>query len=376
MESKPSRFRRVKGAVYANIPFVLMLAVFVAGILLFFQLTQQRSAAKKAETDAIAKTATQKKKNVETVSVKPGRIVDSLILPGIVESWERVTIKSEVTGRITDILKDEGDKVSKGDIIVKVDDRDYKAALKEAKANVDLRKSDLERNTALFKKKIISQSKYDAVVAPARAAEAALDKAALNLDRTEIKASFDGIINKRHVRMGTLVVPGTEIANILDTSKVRVNVFIPERDVTKVQGLKEADIYLNDNHGIKITGKVIFLSEAPTEGAQAYELQLEVDNSKGLLRPGMFVDGNIIRGVKDAAITLPIYAIIPVGSRYYCYVENDGVAQIREVTTGIISGDLAEITSGLTVNDRVIIKGQRQLEDGELVEVTKAHNGL
>ena len=86
-----------------------------------------------------------------------------------------------------------------------------------------------------------------------------------------------------------------------------------------------------------------------------------------------FIESEIVRGVKENAIVLPNYAVIPVGDRAFCYVEEDGVARIREVKTGIISGDKVEIVSGLSSNDNVVIKGQRQLDDGELVEVVKSH---
>ena len=372
MESKSNKIRRLKSAIYSNIPFVLMLLVFIAGIVFFMKLTQNKVAQKKAETERIAKTAIHKKTNVEVVNLKLSEVVDAITLPGIVEAWERVTIRAEVTGRITEILKDEGDFVHKGEVIAKIDNRDYLAAVKEAKANVDLRESDLERNEELFKKKIISESKYDSIVAPALAAEADLDKAKLNLDRTEIRASFDGVINKRDIRLGTLVTPGTAIMDVLDIQKVRVNIFIPERDVLKVANLEETDIILTKNRELRVKGKKLFLSQEPAAGAQAYKLQFEVDNKEGLLRPGMFVESDIVRGVKKGALMLPIYSVLPVGDRTFCYVEEDGVARIREVQTGIIDGDMVEITSGLTQSDNVIIKGQRQLEDGELVEIVKS----
>ena len=374
MENKSSFTRRFKSAVYSNIPFVAMLLVFVVVIGIYMELTKIKSEEKKIEIAEIAKSALQKRTNIEIANIKPSEIVDSLILPGIVESWESVTIKAEVTGRITEILKDEGDFVKKGDVIARIDNREYVAAVKEAKANVDKAESDLERNKELFKKKVISQSKYDSIVAPALSAEAKFDKAKLNLDRTEIKASFDGVINKRYIQLGALVSSGTSIVDILDISKVRVNVFIPERDVRKVAKLEKAKIFVNDDKDISMTGTKIFLSQEPTDGAQAYNFQMKVDNSDGILRPGMFVESEIIRGVKENAIVLPIYAVIPVGNHAFCYVEEDGVARIREVKTGIISGDKIEVVSGLSSSDNVVIKGQRQLEDGELVEVVKSYN--
>ena len=372
MESKSNKFRKFKSAIYSNIPFVAMLLVFIVAIVFFMRLTQIKSARKKAETEEIAKTAMQKRINVEVIRLKPTEVVDAITLPGIVEPWERVTIKAEVTGRITEILKDEGDFVRKGEVIAKVDNRDYIAAVKEAKANVDRRESDLDRNKALYKKKIISQSKYDSIVAPALAADAALDKASLNLERTEIRASFDGVINKRYIQLGTLVSPGTPITDVLDIQKVRVNIFIPERDVLQVTELEETDIILTKNRDLTVKGKKIFLSQEPAAGAQAYKLQFEVENKDGMLRPGMFVESDIVRGIKNNVLMLPIYSVLPVGDRAFCYVEEDGVARVREIQTGIVDNDMVEITSGITQSDNVITKGQRQLEDGELVEVVKS----
>lgn len=371
MESKT---RRIKSAFYSNVPFVLMLGVLILGFLSFVELTKMESAKKEAENAALSQNATQERTNIEIINLKPVEITDSIILPGVVEPWESVTIKAEETGRIVEILKDEGDAVKKGEVIAKIDNRDYLSAVKEAKANVDQTESDLERNKALYKKKIISESKYDSIVAPALSAEALLEKAELKLERTEIKASFDGVINKRYIQLGALVSPGTPIADILDTKKVRVNIFIPESDVLKVADLAEADIMLTQDRNTVLRGKTIFLSQQPAAGAQAYKLQMVVDNKDGKLRPGMFVESNIVRGVISDALAVPIYAVLPLGDKMYCYVEEDGVARVREVVAGTISGDKIEIISGLTESDNVIIKGQRQVDDGELVRVVKSYN--
>ncbi len=374
MNGKSSNSRKLKSAIYSSLPFVLMLAVLAIGVLFFVGGTRSKMAKMEEQKASELEHAVLERTNVEVVNLKPGKIVDSIVLPGIVEPWENVVIKAEVTGRITEILKDEGDAVKKGEVIARIDNRDYISAVKEAKANVDRRDSDLERNESLFKKKVISQSTYDSILAPAQEAEAILEKAKLQLERTDIKASFDGVINKRYIQLGALVAPGTAIADILDTDKVRVNIFIPEDDILKVQDLEEADITLTQNRDKVIKGKKVFLSEKPADGAQAYKLQMVVDNSEKMLRAGMFVESKIIRGVINNALLLPIYAVIPFGDQKLCYVEEDGVARMRKIVTGIISGDQVEIVSGLTTSDNVIIKGQRQLEDGELVKVVKSYN--
>ncbi len=366
--------RKIKSAIFSNLPFVVMLLVFLGGIVLFAKLTGEKRAEKIRQTAEIAENAVAERTNIEVITTAPTEIVDSIMLPGVVRSWESVTLKAEVTGRITEILKDEGDVVKQGDVIARIDNRDYIAAVKEAKSSLEKAKSDLERNETLFKKKVISQSVYDSIVAPALAAEAGLDMAELALERTEIKASFDGVVNQRYIQVGALVTPGTAVVDVLDTSKVRVNIFIPEKDVLKVTGLEEAKVYLTEEKKQGFDGKKVFLSLRPADGAQAYKFQLEVDNKDGLLRPGMFVESDIVRGIKQDALVLPLFAVIPVGTKMFCYVEEDGIARRREIETGIIDGDRVEVVSGLKAGERVIIKGQRQLEEGELVEVVKVYN--
>ena len=369
MSNSKKVIRRLKSVFYYYLPMVLAASVLVAGIVFFADMAKNRKVAKDKSVAAIAEEKKVTEKNIEVLDMESTVLVDDIDLPGIVRPWESVTLKAEVSGQVVEILKDEGDYVKKGEVIARIDKRDYKASVKEAEANLELKKKDLSRSKTLLSKNIISTSEYDAVVAPALAAEAELELAQLKLERCEIKASFDGVINKRYIQLGALLSAGSNVVDVLDTQKVRVNIYIPEGDVLAVSNLDEAEISLTQNDNKVYQGKKIFLSQQPNDNAQAYLMQFEVDNKDGLLRPGMFVEGRIVKRVSKEAYMLPAFSVIAQGTKAYCYVAEDGVARKREIKTGILKGDMVEIVSGIGSAEKVIVKGQRQLNEGDLINI-------
>ncbi len=307
--------------------------------------------------------------NVKTWKIKPTKLINNIKLPGIVQPWESLILESEVTGKVICINKEEGQAVKKNDIIAQIEDSDYKSLKTRTKAELLLASQNYQRTKNLKKQGAVPQSKLDSAKASLDSALSAFNTATHNLKRCCILAPFDGIINKRFISLGSFAKPGSKIIELIDIHKVKVDIGIPEADITKVKNLKNASITIKALDNLKVTGKKIFLSVKPIEQAMVYNLRLSIDNKKQLLLPGMIVEANIIREIIPEAIVVPLYSVIAKKQETFCYVVKDDIAICKKVKLGIIKGNFVHIKSGLNVDDVLIVIGQRQLEDKQKIKV-------
>jgi membrane fusion protein (multidrug efflux system) len=355
-------------AIHALIPWAVILgsvAVIIVVVHIGIQIRkgwieeeQKESAAKKEVVST----------NVTTWVIEKHEFIDNIQLPGVIEAQESLTVQSEVTGKIEKFNVDDGDEVKKGEILAVIEKSDYLARLDQAEAGLVLAEQKLRRSKRLKKQGAIPQSELDSVLASHRDAKATVQTAGNNLSRCSIRAPFGGIINKRHITLGTLVTPGSEIVDLLDNHKVKVNIGIPEADVVKVSRIESTEFTVDSLKGKKFRGKKTFLSIKPISQAKVYNLQLSVDNKDRLLRPGMFVEANIVKE-KKKTIVIPLYTVITRGSEQFCYITENEKAVRKDVTLGIKKGKYVEITSGLNIGDELIVEGQRQIDNGSKVTV-------
>jgi membrane fusion protein (multidrug efflux system) len=307
--------------------------------------------------------------NVKTWKVKPSKLINNIKLPGIVQPWENLILESEVSGRIMKIEKEEGAYVNKGDTIACIEDRDYRSALARAKADLALATQNYERTKSLKKQGAVPQANLDRDQASYQRAKANLETAAHNFERCTIKAPFAGVINKRYVAPGTFAKQSSKIIELVDISKVKVDIGIPEADVDKVKKLKEAEVTVKALENKNFTGKKIFLSVKPSDQALIHILRLSIDNKEKLLTPGMFVEADIVREIYNEAVSAPLFAVIARDNDTFCYVVKDNKAVRQDVDLGIMKGRFVHIKSGLKSGDKLIVLGQRQIDDDQKVNI-------
>ena len=333
--------------------------------------------------------------SVVVLPLESRTFVDEVKLPGVVEPWNDVWVSAQVAGRVVGVSVEEGDTVTEGAPLCRIDDRDYVAELDRANAARDAAKSVLglaelqfARMAKLRRDGTVGQAEYDSAESVVRQAEAsvrqaatAIERAKLSLDRTVVRAPMTGFISKRPAAVGALLAPGARVARLVNTTKVRVNVGIPERDVLAVGGLEKVDITFAAVPGRTFKGRRVYLGVEPEENSLTYRLQLAVDNNDGTLRPGMFAKARIVRGKPRQIILVPLFAVIPRERDKIVFVEEDGVARRRVVVTGALLGSKleeasVEISDGLAAGEKLIIVGHRQVEDGDKVTAGEMPQGL
>ncbi len=145
---------------------------------------------------------------------------------------------------------------------------------------------------------------------------------------------------------------------------------IPESDVDDVRRLEHFDIHISAL-GKTVQGKRYFLSKSPESFAHLYKLEIEVDNPRGEILPGMFARAAIVKQEVKNGFAVPLYAVISRGGEQFIFIEKDGTAHARLVETGILDGWRIQITKGLAEKEHVIVVGHRSVDEGQNVNVIR-----
>ena len=309
--------------------------------------------------------------NVVEQELVPGVMRDRMNLPGMVEPWENLLILAEVRGQVEEILVEEGSHVKQGDLIARLDSGDYENRRNSIKAAYNLALTNLNRLSGLHDQDIIAQSRYDTAKAEVDSLEADLATAELQLKRCFITSSIAGIVNELPAKRGLYLAIGDPVATVLDIERIKVVVGIPETDVDAVRKIDRFDISIEALNNRKISGKKYFLAVAPESMAQVYRLELEVANKQEEILPGMFARVEIVKEEFPDALAIPLYAVISRDNKHYVYVEDNNVAKLQEVKLGILDGWQIQITEGLKPGGKVIVVGQRSVDEGQRLNVVK-----
>lgn len=363
------RRRRIIIWLWGRLPAVALLILIIIIIGMCSQIKSQSERIKAEKLAAIK--SERPAVNVVVLEVASRLIRDRLELPGEVEPNMELKILAEVRGKVENLAVEEGDFVKKGDLIAQIDKRDYENALSSASASYSLASKNFDRVKELHEKELVSRAELDSAQAELQRLESTVKSAKLNLTRCSIKAPFDGTINKLDAKEGLLLNAGELVAVILDISSVKVSVGIPESDVDAVKKLKTFDVSIDALDGKTVKGRKVFLSKSPDSRARLYELQLTVNNPGEEILPGMFARVDIVKESVADGVSVPLYAVVNRDNENFVFVEKEGTAQARLVELGIVEGWLIQISKGLEPGERVIVVGQRSLDEGQGLNVAR-----
>lgn len=316
-------------------------------------------------------------------------------LPGRVEAIENVEVKARVPGYLNKVEFQEGVEVQKGDLLFTIDPREYQAdvesanaALQQAQAKLGQAQSDYERAKQLSKSTVIAKQELESqgtavldATAGVRAANAALARAQLNLEYTQIRAPIAGKISSTNITEGNLVAVGDTLTTIVSQSPVYVYFDAPERAVLRWdkavkdasgQGLTarvQAQVGLLNEEGFPREGRVDFSDNELDAGTGTLRLRAVLDNKDRRLRVGLYARVRISLDQPRKALLVPERAVgVDQGQRFVYVVDGDNKIAYRKVTTGQIYGGMLSITEGLRPKDRVVTEGLLALRPGLTVQ--------
>lgn len=351
------------------LPYILLTALLVAIIVLVFKIKSEKQIL--AAENQAAKAEAKPPVNVVALELRPSTIRDRLELPGTVKPWTNLTVVAEITGLVIKKAVVEGQHVAPGDLLVQLDAREYRNQYRSARAAHKTAQTNLKRIERLQAREATTQAKLDEARTQVAAARAAMDNAALAVERCTIRAAIGGVINRLPVEIGHYLNKGDPVAELLQLDRLKVYVGIPESDVDAVRRLETFKVTIDALDGRTWTARKHFLSNTTDEMARLYDLQLEVANPGGEILPDMFARVEIVKNVIQDGIAVPLYAVVTRQDGRVVYVVEENLAIERRIAIGMLDGWRCEVRQGLELGERVIVVGQRNVNDGQAVKVVR-----
>jgi membrane fusion protein (multidrug efflux system) len=369
---KPQTIRG-KSAYYflKNLPGLLFIFILFAIALIGGEIIENKKSrlAEELETKVASEAVAI---NVITLTVHPATLKDKINLPGRIEPWIRLELAARVSGKVEEVFVQKGDQVKKGQLLTRIESKDYRIALDSAKAAYSLAKADFIRSETMHAKRVVPQAVLDARRAAMAIARAAMAAAEIDLARCRVIAPMSGIISRLDAKGGLFLNVADPVAEILEIDRVKAVIGIPESVVNAVKRLTVVEITIPAVDDEKITAPINFLASSPQPLAHVYRLELSVDNPEQKILPGMFIRASIVKTVNREAIAVPLYSVIAKDNTHFVYIEENGKAIKREVEPGFLDGWQVLVSSGLKVGENVIVKGHRTVTDGQDVRVIKS----
>ncbi len=334
--------------------------------------------------EAAAPAASALKAATLTVTVEKARaepVTSSISATGTVAAWQEATIGAEESGlRLTDMLVTEGDSVRAGDVVARLDASLLKAQLAEQKAAVTQAQATLDSavSAAARASKLLASNAISTETAEDRAtavktgraqveqAQAAADRLQAELDRTTIRAPFDGIISSRPAVTGSIVQAGTELMKIIRAGRLEAGVLVPEKDLPAISVGQAADVV--DAAGRHFAGSVSSIGQTVNSTTRLATVYVALGEGSGL-RPGMFARVSIAGAAAQQLSVAEAALVWQDGKPAVFVVDASGKAAMRPVTTGTRHNGRVAIESGLAQGDDVVVAGAGFLSDGNLVRV-------
>ena len=355
------------------------------------------------------KTAGKPPVAVEVTKVAAADIAEGVDVVGSLSAKFVTDVKSEYTGVVTDVYVNEWVTVKKGAPLVRIDTREMEILSQKAKAAVEMARANLlqaevarkranreyDRLLKLKEYGLVTQQNLDegqteteaaaarieAAKAQLRAAEEDFQHTQTRLSKTTIRAQTDGVVSFRGVNVGDLVgeMGSAKIMfRIIDPRILELTVAVPSTEMAAVSVGQSLTFSIDALPGRSFSGKVMFINPMVNEADRSVKVVAEVDNHSGQLKAGLYVKGRILTGNRAGVLRIPRASLLSwdvVEKRGDVFVAEGESVKRRTVRTGSVTGDFVEVTSGLSLAEKVVTRGGFNLKDGDRVSILPAGGG-
>lgn len=319
---------------------------------------------------------------VKVIEARKEDVVRTLKAIGSLIPQEEVDVSAEVEGEIEEVLRDEGESVKKGELLLKFNEEEFRLKRDRAKAlysqvevELDRVRKDFARKERLFKEGYMSKEEYDTVLsslnlleARLREARASLDLAERDLRDTAVYSPLDGFIQLRMAAPGEYVRVGNPLFKILNIDPIKVSFTLPEGYLREVRVGSKVAVEGRGLGGERLEGVVTFIAPRVDPSTRSFELRAEIPNPKKRLKPGLFVDVTLFMD-KERGILLPERAILMREGERIAFIIKDERAYERKVSVGLRIDGRIEVLSGIEEGEIVVIEGNSGLLNGDKVKI-------
>jgi membrane fusion protein, multidrug efflux system len=318
---------------------------------------------------------------VGVTEVTTASIEEFIHTTGTVFPMKEVTLLSEMSGKYrlqtnpaTGKPYVPGDQVQAGAVIVQLEDEEYYNTLRinSKEVNYEISKQEYEKQQSLYEKGGATLRELKNAEISLINSEYDIQSSKINLAKMSVTAPFAGVIaDLPYITGGTRVNNNTELVRLVDYSTLYLESNLPEKYYGNIE--KGFKVYVTSytNPGDTLAGRITRISPAIDPDARTFKCFVEVDNSRKILLPGMFVRADMVVNSSENAIVIPKDIIVNFNRRQMVYVVDMGVANARFITTGLESAKEIEVLTGLEVGESIVSKGFETLRDKTKVKIIR-----
>lgn len=286
-----------------------------------------------------------------------------------IEAFAEADVIAKVEGEVREILVEEGDEVTEGEVLARLDGDRLRLELSESRARLNKMRRDFERNQELREKGLLSVGDFEKLRFDLEALEASYNLARLELDYTQIRAPIDGIVAERYIKIGTTIRVGDPAFRVTSFDPLVAYLHVPEREYQQIRAGQPVAIDIDALAGQRIFAEVTRISPVVDAQTGTFKTTIEIRDDERRIKPGMFGRMSIVYDRHENVLQIPRSAVIEDRGKETVFVVEDGEAVRRVIQTGYGSEGMVEITEGLGDADEVVTVGQVGLKPGAKVTV-------
>ncbi|MBN7773546.1 efflux RND transporter periplasmic adaptor subunit [Clostridium aminobutyricum] len=327
---------------------------------------------------------------VETAEVSYTDSIGGLTYKANLEPAEEATVSSNVSGQVTQVLFENGDKVEQGQALATLDDKDLQNQMKTAKVDLsklqlelDAAKSDADIAGQLYAGGACSKTSYDTamrayktVLANVELKKIELQDILNSLNDCIIKSPVTGEASGKNITVGQYLNQGTVIASVKNNTSIKAEIQLLQNDLEKVAVGQEVTLKLSHDDTMTYKGFVETIATSANSQTRAFDCLIKIDNTAGALKSGVFGTIEISDKENQKTLAAPMSAVAGSEGNYSAFTIENGLARKVPVEIGVVSNDMVEITSGLKEGDRIITSNLNSLQDGDKVSVAHEKKAL
>jgi len=303
--------------------------------------------------------------------VENSKLADNISANGNILAQDEVQLQPEVSGRVTYLNINEGTLVSKGTLLLKINDADLQAQIAKLKTQLKIAQSNFDRLAELLKIKGVSQAEYDAAENTLNNIKADMMILQAQIDKTEIRAPFSGKLGLRNISLGAMVSPTTVVTSLQNVSQLKMDIAVPEKYASAIH---VGDMMSCNVAGIQETviAKVIAIEPIVDEMTRNLKVRAVIQNPSSKIVPGSYVKVEIKLKEIPNSIIIPSSTIIP-DDRFTKVVVVGDSSKVKfvNVEVGIRTENSVQVLSGLNIGDTVLTTGLLQVKPGMSVKIGK-----
>jgi membrane fusion protein (multidrug efflux system) len=308
---------------------------------------------------------------VEVTPMTRGEISSYLLYNSTLETEQMADVFSRIQGIVEKIYVEEGDRVSRDQALLQIEEDEYALAEQKARLEYDTKQSEFKRFEALKDKNLISEEEFDNAKLAVRQAELEWKHAKLNLDYTIVRSPIDGVVGERMAKIGDRIQTSTRLFVVTNPHDKVVKVYVPQDELPKCSINQPAIIQTDVLPEKEFQGWVKRISPIVDPTSGTFKATAGVRDPQNLLRPGMFVSVRLVVDVRTNTLLIPKTALIYENERTYFFVIGSDTVQKLELKKGFEDAEKIEVLNSVPDSAKIVVVGQGGLKEGSAVKIIK-----